>query len=248
MIKAIIIEDEEPARILIKNYLKSSNEIEIIGEFADGFSGVKAINELKPQLVFIDIQMPKLTGLEVLELAIHKPAVIFITAYDEFAVKAFEMNAIDYLLKPYSRERFTLAVNKAMKNIQNNNNQLEAINNIAESIIKQDEVIERIAVRSGQKIVVIPVNEIFYVEAEGDYVKIHTKDEAFLKEKTMKYLQAHLDNKQFLRIHRSFIVNAMEIQKIEYYDKDSHLLVLKNNTKLKISDEGYKRIRKTLNL
>jgi len=247
-IKTIIIEDEEAARVLLKNYLTAFDDLELVAEFSDGFSGLKAINELKPDLVFLDIQMPKLTGFEVLELAEHKPVIIFTTAFDQYAIKAFEANATDYLLKPFSRERFSNAVNKAKERINSNSKDDNKIRSVLRAIDEKPEIIDRIAVRSGTKIHVIPSDEIIYLEADGDYVKIHTKEGSFLKEKTMKYFETHLDPKNFIRIHRSYIANVSSIQRLDYYDKENYVAVLKNNERLKVSNSGYKLLREALNL
>jgi two-component system, LytTR family, response regulator len=245
-IHTIIIEDEEPARSILKNYLAPYSEIELIGEFSEGFSGLKAINELKPDLVFLDIQMPKLTGFEILELAEHKPIIIFTTAYDQFAIKAFEANATDYLLKPFTRERFADALTKAKARFKNN--EIGEIKSVLQAMDEKPELINRIAVRFASKIHLIPVEEILFLEADGDYVKIHTGDGSFLKEKTMKYFEFHLNPAQFMRIHRSYIVNVNYILRLEYYDKENHIAILKNNERLKVSDSGYKLLRKALNL
>ncbi|MBI5541901.1 MAG: LytTR family transcriptional regulator DNA-binding domain-containing protein [Bacteroidia bacterium] len=247
-IRAIIIEDEKPATELLLHYLKTFSNIIICGTFSDGFSGLKAINELKPQLVFLDIQMPKLTGIEILELLDHKPAIIFTTAYDQYAVKAFEANAIDYLLKPFSSDRFTTAVNKAVEKIYQNQNSQQAISSVITALEPHQTKMERIAVRAGSKIQVIPVEDILYFEADGDYVKMHTKSGNYLKEKTMKYLENHLDSSKFIRIHRTYIANVDTIQRVEYYDKENHVAVLSNNEKLKISSSGYKLLKSAINL
>lgn len=247
-IKAIIIEDELPARELLLHYVKSFPDITICGTYSDGFAGLKAINELKPDIVYLDIQMPKLTGMEIIELLDHKPAIIFTTAYDQYAVKAFEANAVDYLLKPFSQERFSIATKKAIEKISHNTNPLPEINLAIQSLEEKQGEIERVAVRSGSKIQVIPVSNINYFEADGDYVKINSTEGTFLKEKTMKYFETHLNASKFIRIHRSYIVNVDMIQKVEYYDKDSHVVVLKNNTTLKVSSSGYKLLKKAINL
>jgi two-component system LytT family response regulator len=247
-IRAIIIEDEKPATDLLLHYLKSFSQISILGTFSDGFSGLKAINEIKPQLVFMDIQMPKLTGLEILELLEHKPAIIFTTAFDQYAVKAFEANAIDYLLKPFSSDRFANAVNKALEKISQNQNNQPIINSALTVLEPNQSKMERIAVRSGSKIQVIPVEDILYFEADGDYVKMHTKAGNFLKEKTMKYFETHLDSAKFIRIHRTYILNVETILRVEYYDKENHVAVLNNNEKLKISSSGYKLLKSAINL
>jgi two-component system LytT family response regulator len=247
-IRAIIIEDEKPATDLLLHYLKSFSQISILGTFSDGFSGLKAINEIKPQLDFMDIQMPKLTGLEILELLEHKPAIIFTTAFDQYAVKAFEANAIDYLLKPFSSDRFANAVNKALEKISQNQNNQPIINSALTVLEPNQSKMERIAVRSGSKIQVIPVEDILYFEADGDYVKMHTKAGNFLKEKTMKYFETHLDSAKFIRIHRTYILNVETILRVEYYDKENHVAVLNNNEKLKISSSGYKLLKSAINL
>src|SRR3989339_1428189 len=246
--KIMIIEDEEPARILLKNYLQDISELDLIAECSDGFTAVKTINELKPDLVFLDVQMPKLTGFEVLDLLDHKPLVVFSTAYDQYAIKAFEANAVDYLLKPYSRDRFTAAVSKALEKLNSGFSSGVFAKNIINTIDEKEEYIYRIAVKTKSKIHVIPVEDIFYFEAEGDYVMIHTKDGKFLKEKTMKYLESHLDPKKFIRVHRSFIANISEIARLEHYDKDSYVVIMKNNQSLRASNSGYKLFKAALNL
>jgi len=247
-IKAIIIEDEEPARELISNFLKDYDEIELIGGFCDGFTGLKAINELLPDLVFLDIQMPKLTGFEVLEFVQEPPVVIFTTAYDQYAIKAFEANAADYLLKPFSRERFKQAVKKAIEKIHMKNHDIKAIDGILKTYEETPSVLERIAVRKGSQVKVLQTFDVIYIEAYGDYVKIYNREGSFLKEKTMKYFETHLEKNKFVRIHRSYIVNVAEINKIEYYDKESYMVVMKDNTKLKASTSGYKLLREAINL
>lgn len=247
-IRAIIIEDEEPARALVKNYLEAFEMIEIIGEYADGFSGLKAINELKPDLIFLDIQMPKLTGFELLELTEHKPIIIFTTAFDQYAIKAFEANAVDYLLKPFARQRFQEAMNKAIDRFKNKKNDETLVKSILQAIDEKPETIDRIAIRTGSKINLIAKEEIIYIEADGDYVKIHSKDNSFLKEKTMKYFESHLDSNKFIRIHRSYILNVEHILRLEYYDKENYVAILKNDTHLKVSNNGYKLLKSHLKI
>jgi two-component system, LytTR family, response regulator len=247
-IRTLIIEDEEPARKLLKKFLEPFDEIEIIGECSDGFSGLKAINDMKPDLVLLDIQMPKLNGFEILELCEHKPVIIFTTAYDQYAIKAFEANATDYLLKPFTRERFAEAVKKAVYKFNNKIDEEKKIISVLNAVDEKPEIIDRIAVRTGSRIHVIPADEIIYMEADGDYVKIHTQSGSHLKEKTMKYFETHLDPKKFIRIHRSFIANVNEINRLEYYDKENYVAVLKNNLQLKVSSGGYKLIKDILKL
>lgn len=247
-LRTLIIDDEQPAREVIRHYLKDFSEIEILGEFSDGFSGLKAIQDLKPDLVFLDVQMPKLTGLELLDLLEQPPLIIFSTAYDQYAIKAFEMNAIDYLLKPYSKERFSQAVQKALNFFANNPVTSAPVQNLIKTLEENPEYLVRIAVKSRHKVSVIPVDEIIFLEAEGDYVMIHTKETRHLKEKTMKYFETHLDPEYFIRIHRSFIVNARFIDRIEYYDKENYAVLTKTGDKLKASASGYKLLKQALNM
>lgn len=244
-IKAIIIEDEELARQLIKNYLKDVDSVEIIHECDNGFDGAKAISELNPDLVFLDIQMPKLNGFELLELIENPPEVIFITAHNEYAIRAFEMNAVDYLLKPYSRERLINALNKAIERIRAGGQQADNIQKLIQQPITGS--IERVVVKSGYKIKVIPVEKIVYIEAQDDYVMIYTEEGKHLKQTTMKYFETFLDPLQFVRIHRSYIVRIDQVVQLEPYSKENYILKLKNGAILKVSRSGLKNLKEKLN-
>lgn len=245
-IRTIILEDEIPAQNLLKAFLADFPDIDLIGVYADGHSGCLAINELKPDLVLLDIQMPKLTGIEVLELLQHRPQVVFTTAYDEYAVRAFELSAADYLLKPFSKERFASAIAKAASKCTAAPAAEDPIPQLLADNLAQG--LQRVAVRSGAKIHVIACADIFYFESEGDYVKLHTANGRFLKEKTMKYYESKLDPQQFLRIHRSYIANIEFIRKIEVFEKDQHLVIMENGDKIKASASGYKLLRQTLDM
>ncbi len=244
-IKAIIVDDESLARDLIKNYLLEHIHIELIGEYSDGFQGTKAIQELQPDLVFLDVQMPKLTGFEMLEILEKPPIIIFTTAYNEYAIKAFELNAVDYLLKPFSRERFGKSIEKVQERIGLKETYFDKLKKISNSIINIDKT-ERIVVKTGTKIQVIPVNTIFYIEAQDDYVMLYTSDGKYLKQQTMKHYEASLNNSIFVRIHRSYIVNIHEVEKIEAYEKDSYKVILKNKAHLPVSKTGYILLKKIL--
>jgi len=243
--KAIIIDDEILARDIVRTYLKDFSEIELIGECANGFEGVKMINEFKPDLIFLDIQMPKISGFEMIELLDHHPVIIFSTAFDQYAIKAFELNATDYLLKPYDKARFSEAVHKAKEKISKNSG--DQSNNKNANYPAPVETIERIVIRIGNKINIIPVEEIVYIEAQDDYVSIHTADNKYLKQMTMKYLEANLPTDQFVRTHRSFIAAISEIDKIEAYEKESYLLHLKNGAHINVSRSGYSKLKQVLN-
>jgi len=247
-IRTLIIDDEKPARDVIRHYLKNFQQIEIIGECPDGFTGLKTIQEEKPDLVFLDVQMPKLTGLELLEVLDSPPVIIFSTAYDQYAIKAFEMNAVDYLLKPYSLERFTQAVNKVIQQFSQGPTPGSSAQKIVSTMEESPELLQRIAVKSRHKVHVIPVDDVIYLEAEGDYVMIHTRDNKYLKEKTMKYFETHLDSTRFIRIHRSFIINAGFIDRIEYYDKESYSVMMKGGASIRASSSGYKLLKQKLNM
>jgi len=245
MIKTIIVEDEKLARDLLKDYLGKHEDFELIGEYEDGFSGLKAINELKPDLIFLDIQMPKLTGFEMLEVLEHHPAIIFTTAYDQYALKAFEHNALDYLLKPYSSERFDEALMKARGRVQSGEDE-QSINKLVEQRDAQEEAIHRVVVKSRSKINVIPVETITYLEAQDDYVMIYTSDSKHLKQKTMKYFEAHLPEEDFVRIHRSYIARISEIAQMQLYEKESYIVILKNGVKLPVSKTGLPKLKSKL--
>jgi two-component system LytT family response regulator len=238
MIKAIIIEDEAPARSLLKHYLKRHSEIELIAECANGFEGVKAINEHKPDLILLDIQMPKLTGFEMLELLDPAPPVIFTTAYDEFAIKAFEANAVDYLLKPFDENRFDVAIEKAVKRIQNAD--VVQSEKIVEAATQKP--LDQIVVTTGGKIEILMPEDIFMIEAQDDYVMIYTEGEQYLKKKTMSFYEDHLEQ-FFMRVHRSYIINTQKIDNIELYGKQQYQIKLKNNLDVKTSKSGYKKIK-----
>lgn len=247
MIKVIIIDDEPLARTLLSEYLMKFKDIEIIQECGNGFDGVKAIMQHKPDLIFLDIQMPKINGFEMLELLEYLPEVIFTTAFDEYALKAFETNAIDYLLKPFSQERLEKAIKKFIDNNnkqENKENTLKLIDEVSSSPSQN----QRVVVRIGGKIKIIPIQEIIYLEADDDYVKVHTHEGFFLKNKTMAFFEKVLDSNQFVRVHRSFIIQISLITKIEPYEKDGHIAVLKSGQKIPVSKSGYPRLKTVLGL
>lgn len=245
-IKVLIIDDEQLARDLLKNYLSRDPRLEIAGECSNGFEGVLTIQELKPDLVFLDIQMPKITGFEMLELLTDPPVIIFSTAYEEFAIRAFEANAVDYLLKPYPLERVQTAVEKALKQIQAGTGNKDELENLSHAHEENSGLLSRIVVKSGSKIRIIPVETIDYLESEDDFVMIYCKEGHFLKQKTMKYFENHLDPKKFIRIHRSCLVNASQIAEIQQYGKESWILLTKQGAKLKISKSGYVALKEFL--
>ena len=241
--KTIIIDDEPLARSIVREYLQSYSDIEVIAECSDGFEGMKAIQQHKPDLIFLDIQMPKINGFEMLELFDEPPAVIFTTAFDEFAIKAFESNAIDYLLKPFNKERFDKAIQKFLQ--QSTTQQTQSVLQTAAQSPGQQ---NRIVVKVGNKIKIIPVTQINYLEAADDYVKIVTAEGTFLKKRTMNFFEESLTTWHFVRIHRSYIVNTQLITRIDAHEKDSHLVLLSTGAKLPVSRTGYSKLKEILGI
>jgi len=243
-LRAIIVDDEELARSIVREHLITHPEIEVVAECANGFEAVKALTELKPDLAFLDIQMPKLNGFEVLDLVDHLPSVIFVTAYDSFALKAFEVHAIDYLLKPFSKERFEEALRR-VKEQTSGKHQTELSGLLSEARV-QKKPIERILVKEGTKVIIIPAETIDYVEAQDDYVSIRSNGKNHLKHQRLSALDSQLDSTMFLRIHRSYIVNIDRIAKIEPYAKDSHVVILRDGTKLPVSRSNFDALKRLL--
>jgi len=245
-IRTIIIDDEKLAREITKGYLSKHPDVEIIAECSNGFDAIKKINEEKPDLIFLDIQMPKINGFEMLELLEDPPAIIFTTAYDQYAIKAFEVSAVDYLLKPYSEERFNDALKKSYALIQDKFQQNSAIKNIIQHHDQKIEFLERVVIKDGTKISILPVETIKWIEAQDDYVMINSEQGRFLKKKTMKYFENHLDENMFIRIHRSYIINADFIQHLEQQGKESYQLILKNGKVLPVSKTGLSKLKTAL--
>jgi two-component system LytT family response regulator len=245
-IRIVIIDDETPAREIIKNYLKEVDSVEVIAECSDGFSALKSISALKPDLVFLDIQMPRLTGIEMLEVLTEKPEIIFTTAYDQFAIRAFELNAVDYLMKPFPKRRFLDAVKKAIDKIQSGEGNKEPASQLLSKKPDPFMQVNRIVVRKGNAINLIPVEQIRYVEAQDDYVMIFHSSGKALKQQTMKFYEDNLPKADFVRIHRSYIVKIEEIKLIEPYGKDNHIAILQSGDKLPVSRAGYKHLKEEL--
>lgn len=245
LIRSIIVEDEKPARDLIRAYLKDHDEIDLMGEYDNGFDGLKAINDLKPDVVFLDVQMPKLNGFEILEVIEHQPAIIFTTAYDKYAIRAFEQNAVDYLLKPFSRDRFDDSIRKLKERIENNSGENE-IEKIRLHFAESDEKLHRVVIKKSGKIHVISTDDIHFLEAQDDYVMIYSEEGKYLKQQTMKYFENHLDNEQFVRVHRSYIANIGYIERIEPYEKTNFIIILKDGKKVPVSRSGMQALKENL--
>lgn len=241
---AIIVDDEELARSLIREYLASHPEITIIAECANGFEAVKVVTELKPNLMFLDIQMPKLNGFEVIELLDESPAVIFVTAFDQFAVKAFDVHAVDYLLKPFGKQRFDEALSHAVLRIRSHEPAKTKV--VAEEAKPTGQPLERILIKEGSKVLVIPAEKVDYIEAQDDYISVRSEGKSHLKMQRLAMLETLLDNRRFVRIHRSYILNIERLSKIELYAKDSRTAILKDGTQLPVSRTGYDKLKELL--
>jgi two-component system, LytTR family, response regulator len=245
MIKSIIIDDEPLARSIVKEYLQEQNQIEVVEECNDGFEGVKSIMHHRPHLIFLDIQMPKINGFEMLELLDEKPSVIFTTAFDEYAIKAFETHAVDYLLKPFTKDRFEKALEKFFSQAPVQKKNTEELLQSSTNFPTQS---ERVVVKTAGKIKIIPIAEILFLEAADDYVKIHTKEGAFLKNKTLSFFENTLPQDQFVRTHRSYILNVQEITRIDPYEKENHLAILRLGTRVPVSKNGYAKLKTVLGI
>ncbi|WP_212002686.1 LytTR family DNA-binding domain-containing protein [Chitinophaga sp. HK235] len=245
MIKAVIIDDEPLAREVVKEFLAHYPQVQLLQECNDGFEGLKAIQQHQPDIIFLDIQMPKITGFEMLELIENMPAVIFTTAFEEHALRAFEVHAVDYLLKPFSRERFDKAFQKWLEQHNNNTTATAALLETAASTPTQS---NRVVIKINGKIKIIPVQDIHYLEAADDYVKIITQEGSFLKNKTMSFFEQMLDPQQFTRVHRSYILNVNQVTRIDPYEKENHLAILRSGAKVLVSKTGYPRLKSALGL
>ena len=240
--RTLIVDDEHLARAVLREYLAAHADIEIVGECANGFEAVKAIAEHAPDLVFLDIQMPKLDGFEVVELAGSKPHYVFATAYDQFALRAFEVHAVDYLLKPFSRERLA----EALAQVRLRSPQPSRVDAVVKEAQARQQPLERILIRDGARVHVVATSSVDYIEAQDDYVQINADGKAYLKNQRLSELEAQLDATVFVRIHRSYIVNVGAVGRIEPVSKDNHCAVLKSGVRLPISRIGYQKVRELL--
>ncbi|WP_317898742.1 LytR/AlgR family response regulator transcription factor [Aurantibacillus circumpalustris] len=248
MKKIVIIDDEPLARSIVMEYLQNLANVEVVAECNNGYEGVKAIMIHKPDLIFLDIQMPKINGFEMLELIDTIPSVIFATAFDEYAIKAFEANAVDYLLKPFSKERFDVAINKWLSKTEDDKSSEKNIYNLLENTTKQNDEKNRIVVKTNSEITIVPVSDVVYIEAYDDYVKIFTKDTYYLKKKTMNYYEQVLDPAKFFRAHRSYIFNLQHLTRIEPLEKNSHVVLLKSGKKIPLSRPSYSKLKSMLGI
>jgi two-component system, LytTR family, response regulator len=241
LLRVVIVDDEEPARLALRQDLDALGGVEIVGECANGFEAVKVVGEVRPDLLILDVQMPKLDGFEVLELVGGEVPVVFATAYDEFAIRAFEIHAVDYLLKPFTRERLGAALDRVRARASRP--PAEALRASARA---PGAPLERIVIRDGPQVHVVPVERIDYVEAQDDYVAFRTGGRSLLKEQTLGQVEAQLDPRRFVRIHRSYLLNIERLARVELYAKDSRVAILGDGTKLPVSRAGYQRLQALL--
>ncbi len=243
-LRVLIVDDEPLARAVVREFLGAHPGVEVVAECGNGFDAVKAVSELSPDLMFLDVQMPKLSGFEVLELLGKDVPVIFTTAYDQYALRAFEVHAVDYLLKPFSEERFAEALSRARERLQSR--EAAPIEAFVSEVRSGQGPLERVLIRDGSQVHVLPVDRIDYVEAQDDYVAFKSEGKQYLKDQTLGSAEANLDPARFVRIHRSYLLNIDRIARVELYAKDSRVAILRDGTRLPVSRAGYARLAKLL--
>ncbi|MEZ5315860.1 MAG: response regulator [Vicinamibacterales bacterium] len=241
-LRVVIVDDEEPARLALRHDLESLGDVEIVAECANGFDAVKVAGEVKPDVLLLDVQMPKLDGFEVLELLDADVPVVFVTAYDEFAIRAFEVHAVDYLLKPAARDRLA----EALARVRDRQSAARPAAGVLRATRAPGAPLERVVIRDGAQVHVVGVGKVDYVEAQDDYVAIHSAGKSWLKEQTLGALEGQLDPRRFVRIHRSYLLNIERLARVELYAKDSRIAILQDGTKLPVSRSGYQRLQALL--
>ncbi len=244
MYKVIIIDDEPLAATIVQEYLSNYADFEVVQTCQNGFEGLKAIQRIQPDLIFLDVQMPKLNGFELLELLDEQHSVIFTTAFDAYAMKAFDAHAVDYLLKPFSEDRFAQAIKK-FKSTQESSNLSEMLK---DEVLTHSESAHRVVVKVRNEIKIIPIKDVKYIQANDDYVDIHTGEGKFLKNKTLTHFEKVLPNDVFVRVHRSYIVSVDQITKIDPYEKDSYVVILKTGEKIPVSKTGLPKLKAILGI
>jgi two-component system LytT family response regulator len=242
-LRVAIVDDEAPARALLREYLAAEPCVEVVAECANGFEAVRAVEELHPDVLLLDVQMPKLSGFDVLELVERDVAVIFVTAYDAYAVRAFEVQAVDYLLKPVAPERLRQALARARQRLGRPHRAASAALQAATG--SQAEV-TRLIVRDGGQVEILPLEAIDVIEAQDDCVVVRAKGRRLRKTSTLSELAAQLDPGRFVRVHRCFLLNVTRLTRIELYARDSRLAVLADGSKIPVSRSGYARLRAVL--
>ena len=242
-LRVVIVDDEMPARMALRALLADEADALVVAECENGFEAVRTITDLQPDVVLLDVQMPKLDGFDVLELVGAEVPVVFVTAHDEFALKAFEVHAVDYLLKPVSPDRLATALARVRERAGGARPTGAALRASARP---PGAFLERVVIRDGAQVHVVAVDKIDYVEAQDDYVAFRTGGKSLLKEQTMADVEASLDPRRFVRIHRSYLLNVDRLVRVEPYAKDSRIAILGDGTKLPVSRSGYQRLQQLL--
>lgn len=243
-IKALIIDDEELARKMIREYLEIHPEVEVMAECRDAFQALKAIEKFHPDLLFLDIQMPEVNGFELLEMLDETPHVIFSTAYDQYALQAFDVHAVDYLLKPYVQSRFDLAVARVTQNIRQERSESEKIENLLKNLQSEKTYLDRILVKQSGKIIILNIEEIVWIEAMEDYVNFHTSKGSYLVKQSLSRLENRMNPEVFIRVHRSYTVNLEAVNEIEPWTNGRLRCLMKNGQKIITSRSGAKNLKK----
>lgn len=243
-ISAIIIDDEELARSIIKEYLAEHYEIAVVAECKDAHEAYAAIKKYEPDLLFLDIQMPEISGFELLEMIDRIQAIIFSTAYDQYAIKAFDVNTVDYLLKPFDVDRFNLALTRSEKDIRSEKQKTYSIQQLIQSVKISQEYLERLLIKQSVRIIIIYSREIYLIQAMDDYAEICTKSDKYLIQQSLNHLESRLNGDQFVRVHRSYIVNIDVIKDIVVLSNGRHQLYLKNGSEIAASRSGYQKLKK----
>jgi two-component system LytT family response regulator len=246
-LRVAIVDDEPLARAVVREYLAVHGDVEIVAECGNGFDAVRAVTDLSPDLLFLDVQMPKLNGFEVLELVGREVPVIFVTAFDDYALRAFEVHAVDYLLKPFGEARFAEALTRARERLLARGTKPDVdVDALVADARPRQTPLERVLIRDGAQVHVLPVDKIDYVEAQDDYVSFKVEGKEYLKDQTMGAVEAALDPARFVRVHRSYLLNIERIARVELYAKDSRVAILRDGTRLPVSRAGYARLSKLL--
>ena len=246
-LRVAIVDDEEPARMVLREYLEGEPDVELVAECANGFEAVKAVAEIKPDVLLLDVQMPKLDGFEVLELVGRDTAVVFTTAYDEYALRAFDVHAVDYLLKPFGRARLQEALERTRQRLnQASTPARPAPADISAAARPSGSRLSRIVIRDGAHVHVVPLERVDYIEAQDDYIAVHEGGRALLKDQTLSNLESQLDPRRFVRIHRSFLLNLDRLARLEATGKDSRMAILHDGRRLPVSKSGYSRLQELL--
>jgi two-component system, LytTR family, response regulator len=239
-LRLAIVDDEDLARAVVREHLASIAGVEVVAECANGFEAVKAVSELRPDLLILDVQMPKLNGFEVLELVGRDVAVVFVTAYDQYALRAFDVHAVDYLLKPFSAERLAAAIDRVRERL--GRGERGPSEDLAAAARPADEHTRRILVRDGSRVHVIPVEKLDSAQAQDDYISLRCEGKDFLKEQTLAQLEAVLDPATFVRIHRSFVLNIERLVRVDVDERGNRIAILLDGRRLPVSRAGYARL------